>query len=472
MKYLSGLKLLIYLLLISILFVSFIGFSTSDGTHPLSFEHNEISSAKTTENAQSQKHCEHSFYFDFDDDSMTVTNVYEGGRVSSLLEDVRFYKDNHYATIRYNNQEITEGLLKEGMIVEIYHDNNLYGEYTIEQLLPLGDSNKLSVEQTGPVKATAANAYGFILPIDNMNLTSNISYGFGAGNPPHRGIDVRWSGINGTPVRAVKSGTVEKAEYHYHDASWGYYVKINHGNGLSTLYAHMQDDLKVSKGSMVTAGQIVGYVGATGYVEGINPYHLHFEVCQGSNLQNPITYLTGAPSYAGSHTHTYRFVWYEGTHPHQNYEQCTSCGELRGMGTYAASYTNTYYEKAHPHKYYGTCKICATGHYTGETAACNQVALYYEKAHPHPKVRVLACGATEFTGTYEPCRQVGLYYEKEHPHKRIRELACGATEFTGTYEPCRQVGLYYEKEHPHQRVRELACGATEYLDSYGACTCS
>ena len=345
------------------------------------------------------------------------------------------------------------------------------------------------------------------IPPYSYNRFSDDGYGNYAGG--HRGIDIMWSGISGTTIRAVKSGTISFAQAWdgvttsgTSNQTWGHCVKINHQDGTSTLYAHMQSAPAFTVGDSVTQGQQIGTVGSTGY--STTP-HLHFEVYVGTALKNPITYLTGAPSYAGSHTHTYRFVWYEGTHPHQNYEQCTSCGELRGMGTYAASYTNTYYENAHPHKCYGTCKICATGHYTGETAACKQVALYYEKAHPHPKVRVLACGATELTGTYEPCNQValyyekahphpkvrvfacgdteltgtyepcsqvGLYYEKEHPHKRIRELACGATEFTGTYEPCRQVGLYYEKEHPHQRVRELACGAKEYLDSYDVCTCS
>ncbi len=461
--------------------------------------------------------CPHNTLYEFDEESKTLKGVYEGNRVEALLSDIAFVGDT--AVILYNGEAIVEGELQEGMVVQIYHDNVLFGEYVIGAFLkpfaeiPLQNAPSDGLFDTNGLMAASANTYGFVLPIDGMNLTSDISQHFG-GN--HRGTDI--GKPNGTPIRAMASGTVVgylawNTSMGYKDVnSWGNYVKIDHGNGYTTLYAHMKFTPAVGLNQWVSQGQIIGYVGNTGRVfpepTPANPTagsHLHLEVTVHGTLQNPITYLTGAPSYAGSHTHTYQFVWYEGTHPHQNYEQCTSCGELRGMGTYAATYTNTYYEKAHPHKYYGTCKICATGHYTGETAACNQVALYYEKEHPHPKVRVfacgateltgtyepcnqvalyyekehphpkvrvLACGATELTGTYEPCNQVGLYYEKEHPHQRVRELACGATELTGTYEPCRQVGLYYEKAHPHQRVRELACGATEYLDSYGACTCS
>lgn len=76
----------------------------------------------------------------------------------------------------------------------------------------------------------------------------------------------------GTPIYASDSGTVvEVVSMHY---SWGNYVKIDHGNGYKTLYAHMSS-FAVQLGDTVTQGQVIGYVGNTG-----NSYgnHCHFEM--------------------------------------------------------------------------------------------------------------------------------------------------------------------------------------------------
>ena len=85
----------------------------------------------------------------------------------------------------------------------------------------------------------------------------------------HTGIDIPASG--GTPILAAKSGQVVTSAYHY---SYGNYVVIDHGNGNSTLYAHMSSRA-VSEGQMVTQGQVIGYVGTTGSSTG---NLLHFEV--------------------------------------------------------------------------------------------------------------------------------------------------------------------------------------------------
>ena len=85
----------------------------------------------------------------------------------------------------------------------------------------------------------------------------------------HTGIDIPASG--GTPILAAKSGQVVTSAYHY---SYGNYVVIDHGNGNSTLYAHMSSRA-VSEGQMVTQGQVIGYVGTTGSSTG---NHLHLEV--------------------------------------------------------------------------------------------------------------------------------------------------------------------------------------------------
>lgn len=98
----------------------------------------------------------------------------------------------------------------------------------------------------------------------------------------HLGTDI--GAAYGTPVVAYQDGTVLIASYHW---SYGNYVVIDHGNGFSTLYAHMSA-LTVSAGQSVSGGQQVGLVGSTGSSTGA---HLHFETrINGSNV-DPAPYL-------------------------------------------------------------------------------------------------------------------------------------------------------------------------------------
>lgn len=97
----------------------------------------------------------------------------------------------------------------------------------------------------------------------------------------HAGIDV---GGGGT-ITAAKSGTVTVAGYHY---SFGNYVKIDHGNGISSLYAHMLSNLGVSAGQTVSQGQRLGTMGTTGSSTGV---HLHFEIHVNGQPVNPRGYV-------------------------------------------------------------------------------------------------------------------------------------------------------------------------------------
>ncbi len=89
----------------------------------------------------------------------------------------------------------------------------------------------------------------------------------------HNGVDFRAS--IGTPVRAALSGTVLAINYGaVQNCQYGEWVLIKHPNGLATLYAHLSE-ISVQKGSTVSAGQVVGFAGNTGYATGP---HLHFGV--------------------------------------------------------------------------------------------------------------------------------------------------------------------------------------------------
>lgn len=99
----------------------------------------------------------------------------------------------------------------------------------------------------------------------------------------HYGIDLACP--KNTEIYAYNSGTVLKSESHW---SYGEYVLVDHGGGISTLYAHM-NSRAVQAGDYVQAGQLLGYVGMTGSASG---FHLHFEVRENGSVVNPRNYIT------------------------------------------------------------------------------------------------------------------------------------------------------------------------------------
>lgn len=122
------------------------------------------------------------------------------------------------------------------------------------------------------------------LPRDNNYITCDYGYdvlyiyGFEQVRF-HYGIDVR--AYMRTPLYASADGVVQLATY---SSSYGYYVLIDHGSGVSTMYAHC-DELIVSPGQRVTRGQQIAYSGNTGLSTGP---HLHYEVRVAGNKVNPL----------------------------------------------------------------------------------------------------------------------------------------------------------------------------------------
>ena len=102
----------------------------------------------------------------------------------------------------------------------------------------------------------------------------------------HTGTDIACA--EGTPILAAADGVVTVANgLDSWGGSYGYYIQIDHGGGLETLYAHCSS-ISVTTGQQVQAGQVIGYVGHTGRVTGS---HLHLEVRVNGNRTDAMQYF-------------------------------------------------------------------------------------------------------------------------------------------------------------------------------------
>lgn len=144
---------------------------------------------------------------------------------------------------------------------------------------------KKQAENSG---APVYSSDGFRWPLDSNLQYITTYFGYDAwrgGN--HYGIDVGNAGIGGKNIYAAQSGTVITA---YSDGGWhggfGNYVIIDHGGELSTVYAHCSS-VTVSVGQTVNKGDVIGYVGSTGWSTG---NHLHFETRVDGTAVDPFSY--------------------------------------------------------------------------------------------------------------------------------------------------------------------------------------
>ena len=143
------------------------------------------------------------------------------------------------------------------------------------------------------VQLPPAGGWQWPLPSANLKLTS--AFGFRmhpVDHVPHSHTGVDVAASTGTPIYAARGGQVIMSEYGA-GVNWSYgnFVVIDHGDGTTTLYAHMSSRA-VSEGEMVAQGQTIGCVGTTGNVKGA---HLHFEVRVNGQRTDPEDYYAGLP---------------------------------------------------------------------------------------------------------------------------------------------------------------------------------
>lgn len=133
------------------------------------------------------------------------------------------------------------------------------------------------------------NAKKFLMRKPVRSDEARLTSGFGLRFHPlfndrrmHTGID--WAGAIGTPVVAAGSGVIEEALY---KGGNGKYVRIRHANGYQTTYSHMNAFARGTEaGAKVRQGQIIGFLGNTGYSTGP---HLHFEILVNNRFVDPLS---------------------------------------------------------------------------------------------------------------------------------------------------------------------------------------
>ncbi len=128
------------------------------------------------------------------------------------------------------------------------------------------------------------------VPSDKPVQTAAFTSGYGVRSDPFRGAAAMHAGIDlagpaGTPIHATADGVVREAAWN--KGGYGRLIKIDHGRGIETRYAHLSS-MSVSPGQRVTRGQVIGRMGSTGRSTGS---HLHYEVRIDGRAVNPIPFM-------------------------------------------------------------------------------------------------------------------------------------------------------------------------------------
>lgn len=170
--------------------------------------------------------------------------------------------------------------------------NALAAVNPVTKLVEIFDSKgnkvqELTLSTTWPTTGYVSDEFG-------AKQTFRAKLGLGS----HTGIDIaNERGKTGTPVTTFMTGTVMRVDDIDNDAC-GINVKINHGNGITSLYCHMLSTA-VSVMQAVKPGDIIGYMGSSGTSTGP---HLHFQINVNGIPVNPRTFMVGEPmgTYAGN----------------------------------------------------------------------------------------------------------------------------------------------------------------------------
>ncbi|MGB3776285.1 MAG: M23 family metallopeptidase [Leeuwenhoekiella sp.] len=185
-----------------------------------------------------------------------------------------------------NRYKDLEGYDNSKMIVEANKRLDILTKELVVQSKSLDEIASLAEEKEKLLAAIPA-----IQPVANKDL-KRIASGFGLRTDPftkekkmHWGMD--FSAPRGTPIYATGNGTVTRADDN--SSGFGNHVRIDHGYGYESLYAHMYK-FNVRRGQKVNRGDLIGFVGSTGRSEGP---HVHYQIYKDGERINPINFYYG-----------------------------------------------------------------------------------------------------------------------------------------------------------------------------------
>ena len=188
-----------------------------------------------------------------------------------------------------NRYKSLEGFNNSEMITSTTKRLDIIKKQMAIQSKSLDEITELAEEKEKLLQAIPA-----IQPIRNEDL-KHMASGFGWRTDPftkarklHRGMD--FSAKKGVPIYATGDGKVIRADNG--SSGYGKHIRIDHGYGYKTVYAHMSD-YNVKRGQKVKRGDLIGFVGSTGRSEAP---HLHYEVWKDEERINPINFYYGSLS--------------------------------------------------------------------------------------------------------------------------------------------------------------------------------
>ncbi len=203
-------------------------------------------------------------YYEIASKDEVIENVEDKETAEKLVNEIKELSDSE---INLTINEKTTNSLEEVQIDELeVAKANTIEKLNINTTEEISNINGIKIA-TLPVTGTISSRYG---------VSSKIRVS------THTGLDIATT--KGTPIKVVADGTVTFAAY---SGSYGYLVKVDHGNGVETWYGHTSKML-VKAGQEVKSGDTIALVGSTGNSTGP---HLHFEVRINGEHVNPQKYL-------------------------------------------------------------------------------------------------------------------------------------------------------------------------------------
>ncbi|MBS5856930.1 MAG: peptidoglycan DD-metalloendopeptidase family protein [Clostridia bacterium] len=221
------------------------------------------------------------------EDATVTYKYYEVALNNNVVETVDTSKEAEELVSEIKNDGINENINLS--IVEKYTSNSEEIKTNDLEVAKVNIENKVSetikeIEKQEEEKNAIADING--IKLATLPVTGTISSRYGVSSrirkSNHTGLDI--AATTGTPIKVMADGVVTNASY---SGSYGNLVKVDHGNGVETWYAHTSK-MYVKKGQEVKAGDEIATVGSTGNSTGP---HLHLEIRLNGEHINPQKYV-------------------------------------------------------------------------------------------------------------------------------------------------------------------------------------